>query len=81
MRIGPYRVDFLWRDLGLVVETDGYRYHRGSAAFEEDHRRDTWLLARGYDVLRFTYWQVVNEPDEVRTVLAARLRRARRLAA
>ena len=34
-RIGRYEVDFLWRDRSLIVETDGYRYHRGRQAFEE----------------------------------------------
>ena len=28
-RIGPFIVDFLWRDRALIVETDGYRFHRG----------------------------------------------------
>ncbi len=26
-----FEVDFLWRDLGLVVETDSLRYHRTTA--------------------------------------------------
>lgn len=29
VRIGRHLVDFLWREQRLVVETDGYRYHRG----------------------------------------------------
>lgn len=33
VRIGPHLVDFPWRERRLVVETDGYRYHRGRQAF------------------------------------------------
>jgi hypothetical protein len=29
VRIGPYLVDFLWRDRRFVVETDSYLYHCG----------------------------------------------------
>jgi hypothetical protein len=41
VRIDRYRVDFLWRAEKLIVETDGYRYHRGSVAFEDDRAETT----------------------------------------
>jgi len=28
-KVGQFVVDFLWRERSLIVETDGYRYHRG----------------------------------------------------
>lgn len=68
VKLGRLTVDFLWRDRHLVVETDGYRFHRGSVAFEDDHARDLYLRAGGYGVRRFSYKQVVREP---RTVVAA----------
>jgi hypothetical protein len=49
--IGPYTVDFLWRDAGLVVETDGREYHATRAAFHRDRRRDVDLATRGLRVL------------------------------
>jgi very-short-patch-repair endonuclease len=73
VRIGEFVVDFLWRDQRLIVETDGYRYHRGRAAFEHDHRRQARLIAAGYDVLRFTWSQVVDEPADVMAIVRARL--------
>ena len=73
MRVAGFEVDFLWRRQKLIVETDGYRYHRGSVAFERDHARDNRLMALGYDVLRFTYWRVVNEPTEVVALVRKRL--------
>jgi very-short-patch-repair endonuclease len=65
VRVGPFTVDFLWRDRGLVVETDGYRYHRGRTAFEEDRDRDLRLRSLGYDVLRLSYAQVTREQRRV----------------
>src|SRR5918995_1237628 len=68
-RVGPYEVDFLWRDLSLIVETDGFRHHGNRAAFETDRARDSRLQALGYRVLRFTYRQVSEDPRAVATTL------------
>jgi hypothetical protein len=73
VRIGSRTVDFLWRDRQLVVETDGYRYHRGQAAFEDDHDRDLELRAQGYNVLRFTYRQVTEHPKDLARLLTKEL--------
>jgi very-short-patch-repair endonuclease len=62
-------VDFLWRDRRLIVETDGYRYHRGRSAFEADRSRDRDLKLRGYNVVRFTHRQVVDEAAGVAQTL------------
>ena len=53
-RLGPYRPDFLWPAHRLVVETDGWAGHGHRVAFEDDRKRDAWLQAAGYKVLRFT---------------------------
>jgi very-short-patch-repair endonuclease len=68
-------VDFLWREQLLVVESDGYRYHRGRTAFEKDRDRDLKLRARGYEVLRLSYRQVFDEPARVAYVLKLALGR------
>jgi very-short-patch-repair endonuclease len=62
---GPFEVDFIWRDLSLIVETDGFRHHGSRAAFESDRARDARLQALGYRVLRFTYRQVREAPEAV----------------
>lgn len=69
VRIGSREVDFLWREARLVVETDGYRYHRGRQAFEDDRARDLDLRSQGYDVLHFSYRQVTEEPERVGAVV------------
>jgi hypothetical protein len=33
VQVDSFTVDFLWRDQRLIVETDGYRYHRSHTAF------------------------------------------------
>jgi very-short-patch-repair endonuclease len=73
VRIGPYLVDFLWRERRLVVETDSYLYHRGEMAFQDDHARDLELMRRGFEVLRLSELQLDDEPARVAEVLAARL--------
>jgi very-short-patch-repair endonuclease len=67
--IGPYTVDFLWRDRPLVVETDGWDAHRGRQAFEDDRARDAYLRLRCYEVLRFSWRQVFDDPKSVVAVL------------
>jgi very-short-patch-repair endonuclease len=69
VRIGPMEVDFLWRDQRLVVETDGYRYHRGKEAFENDRDRDLRLRALGFEVVRLSEQQVADEPTQAAAVL------------
>jgi len=65
VRIGRWAVDFLWPGRRVAVETDGYRYHRGAIAFENDHARDLDLRRRGYDVRRFTGRQLRDEPAAI----------------
>jgi hypothetical protein len=68
--LNGFRVDFYWPGLGLVVETDGLRYHRTPAQQAKDRLRDQAHAAAGLTPLRFTHAQVRFEPDRVRGVLA-----------
>ena len=77
--IRGFRVDFLWPELGLVVETDGLRYHRTALAQERDRARDQAMTAAGLTVLRFTHGQVRYEPRRVKATLAATARRLKEL--
>jgi very-short-patch-repair endonuclease len=70
VHVGPYEVDFLWRELNVVVETDGWETHGTRSAFEADRARDAELKSCGYDVVRFTYRQVWHED----ALVARRLR-------
>ncbi len=57
-----------WR---LVIEADGRAWHTRSKDFERDRRRDHIALVNGCRVARFTYEQLVHEPEYVLAVLLA----------
>lgn len=67
--VNGYRVDFYWPDLGLVVETDGWRYHRTAARQNQDRRRDHAHTLAGLTQVRFTHAQVRWQPAYVAAVL------------
>jgi very-short-patch-repair endonuclease len=64
-------VDFHWADLGLVVETDGLRYHRTPAQQARNRLRDQAHVASGLTCLRFTHAQICFERDHVLATLRA----------
>jgi hypothetical protein len=72
-----FRTDFFWPDLGLIIETDGLRYHRTPVQQTRDRRRDNVHAAAGFTPLRFTHEQVTRRPEEVRRTLLAVHRRLR----
>ena len=64
-----FTADFVWRRASLVVETDGRETHGTARAFEQDRRRDALLALAGWRVVRFTWQQVLGEPDHVARVV------------
>jgi very-short-patch-repair endonuclease len=68
--VNKFEVDFYWPDLGLVVETDGWRYHRTPSAQSRDALRFQTHVANGLTPLRFSHYQVKYEPRHVRTILS-----------
>jgi very-short-patch-repair endonuclease len=68
-----YEVDFLWRAQKLVVEVDGFAFHSTRQAFERDRRRDAHLQAAGYRVIRFSYVQILEQPDAIIACLAVHI--------
>jgi hypothetical protein len=67
--VNGFHVDFFWAELGLVVETDGLRYHRTPAQQGRDRIRDHTHVAAGLTPLRFTHYQIRYQPDYVVGVL------------
>ncbi len=68
-------VDFYWPARRLVVEVDGYRFHKTRRSFEEDRRRDARLQIAEIRVVRVTHERITREAD----ALLADLRRLLRL--
>ena len=67
-------LDFAFPDLHLCIEIDGREAHSGTTAFERDRRRQNALSLDGWTVLRFTWHQLVHEPEwvvaQVRSAMA-----------
>lgn len=70
-----YEIDFLWREARLGVEADGYAWHSARDAFNADRARDARLGSLGWLILRFSWDQLVDEPEVVLTRLAQTLAR------
>jgi very-short-patch-repair endonuclease len=63
------RVDFVWRQQRIVVETDGGAFHDSVTDRDADERRDLALEDAGWTVLRFSWLDVTRRPTSVRRVL------------
>lgn len=78
VRVYGHMVDFLWRDLRLIVELDGPSYHDRKGQGERDRRRDVDLSLAGYRVQRFGTGRVYGESqrllDEVAALITLRRR-------
>jgi very-short-patch-repair endonuclease len=75
LRLGSLVIeaDAVWHDARLIVELDGYAYHRTAAAFERDRQRDRVAVAAGWRVIRITWRQLAERPDDVVADLARAL--------
>ncbi|WP_404392367.1 DUF559 domain-containing protein [Humibacillus xanthopallidus] len=63
------KVDLADAALRIVIEAEGFENHGTRAALKRDCRRYTGLGARGWVVIRFTWDEVMFEPDYVVTAL------------
>jgi predicted transcriptional regulator of viral defense system len=75
--INGFEVDFYWPELGLVIETDGLRYHRTPSTQARDAQRDRAHALAGMTPLRFTHHEIKFKSPQVEAELT---RIARRLA-
>ena len=76
-KIEGLEVDAVWRDQRVIVEVDGWQFHKSHHAFETDRERDARLVRAGWRVIRFTHRQVVERPHEVAATVLAALASAR----
>ena len=71
------RADILFRAEHLVVEFDGVAFH-GPEKVADDLRRQNRLVVAGYTVLRFTWEDITERPDDVVRTIRASLEIVRR---
>jgi len=61
---GPYVLDFYCPAARLAIEIDGIAHEMGANP-ERDERRDAWLEAQGYRVLRIVAGEVRDNAEGV----------------
>lgn len=63
VQIGDYRVDFLIDTHKIIIECDGYDYHKTREQLNIDCKRERYLILSGYKVIRFSGSEINNDPD------------------
>jgi len=68
-----YIVDALFPAEKVIVELDGWDFHKNKIAFEDDRERDAEMLAHGYVTVRMTWERIHERPHRearrLRTIL------------
>jgi very-short-patch-repair endonuclease len=79
-RVDGRYLDCRWPDHHLTVELDGYRYHGTRHAWEQDRQRERDARTRGDEFRRYTWRDVVEDPEPMLADLRALLRQQLSLA-
>ena len=58
-----YEVDAYFPDHGVIVELDGWAFHRDRVTFESDRNRDAYTLAAGLVTVRITWARMTTDPE------------------
>ncbi len=73
-RVAGHEVDALFPEHGLIVELDGWEFHRDRHAFENDRDRDADALVLGLPTVRVTWGRMTGrsqrEAERLRRILA-----------
>ncbi len=73
MPVGPYFADFLCRERNLIIELDGDSHDH---TVEYDTRRDDYCYSQGYQILRFSNPDVMENLEGVVTYIQTSLAQA-----
>ena len=66
-------VDFAYPEIKLAIEVDGFGVHGTPRAMAKDFVRQNGLVPYGWRVLRFTWRQVIRQPEVVARAIGAAL--------
>lgn len=70
-----YFVDFAWPEHHLIVECDSMLAHSTPEQLQNDLTRQNDIVALGWTIVRFTYWDVIDDPEKVVATLSHHLPR------
>lgn len=65
--VGGYRVDVGFPALKVALEVDGFAFHSSHEDFRQDRKRQNEIALLGWQVLRFTWFDLVEHPERVLT--------------
>ena len=68
-----YVLDVAFSSAHLAIEVDGRAFHSDARAFQHDRTRQNDLVAAGWTVLRFTWADLVERPEQVLEAIARAL--------
>jgi len=63
--VAGYKVDVGFPQQKVAIEVDGFAFHSDSEDFHQDRRRQNAIALAGWQVLRFTWLDLVEYPDRV----------------
>jgi very-short-patch-repair endonuclease len=70
------RVDFFWPEHGVIAEFDGQVKYNDRSSIVSEKLREDRLRELGYEVVRITWSEVLNEPAKVAQRIRAAMGRA-----
>ncbi|MGH3568212.1 MAG: endonuclease domain-containing protein [Pseudonocardia sp.] len=75
---GRWTIDFAFPAAMVAIEVDGWAWHMDVDRFRADRHKGNALVRARWDLLRFTWHDLINRPDyvigEISTALAAAVR-------
>lgn len=78
VKVAGYEVDALFVEEQLIVQLDGWRFHRDRVNFESDRERDAQALEVGLPTVRITWGRMMGRPEREARRLTRILERRRR---
>ena len=64
-RIAGYEIDVLFRHARVAIEADGFAFHSDAETFQRDRIKQNAIALAGYQILRFTWLDLVEYPERV----------------
>ena len=74
--VSGYEVDVLFRAAKVAIEVDGFAFHSDADAFHRDRKKQNAIALVGYQVLRFTWLDLIEYPERVIAEVERAVRRA-----
>jgi very-short-patch-repair endonuclease len=69
------RLDLAWPSIKLAVEADGRQFHDAPKALYRDRARANDVELEGWTILRFTWADLLRDPDEIVAKIARAVNR------